>query len=123
MEFDVFQPVTPESFYRDKRQEVSAAIRQAQRDDGKAWAFSYVGCDPDMLSSQKELAVYAMVRPEEKAAQRFFRVDPSRQRGGHGLGLSLAREIVRAHGGDIILAPEREAGWNEFILTLPRCVS
>lgn len=53
--------------------------------------------------------------------QRFFRVDPSRQRGGHGLGLSLAREIVRAHGGDIVLAPEREAGWNEFILTLPLC--
>ncbi|MBI5690171.1 MAG: HAMP domain-containing protein [Verrucomicrobia bacterium] len=51
--------------------------------------------------------------------QRFFRADPARQRGGHGLGLSLAREIARAHRGDLVLAPSASEAWTEFVLTLP----
>ena len=37
--------------------------------------------------------------------ERFYRADPSRGRevDGTGLGLSLAREIARAHGGDLVL--------------------
>lgn len=39
---------------------------------------------------------------------RFHRGDPARTRQveGIGLGLSLAREIARAHGGDLTLDPE-----------------
>lgn len=52
--------------------------------------------------------------------ERFYRADPahSRKIEGAGLGLSLAREIVRAHGGDLLLAesPEGEA---HFCLSLP----
>jgi signal transduction histidine kinase len=38
--------------------------------------------------------------------ERFYRADPARHRGveGLGLGLSLAREFARAHGGDLLLA-------------------
>jgi signal transduction histidine kinase len=37
---------------------------------------------------------------------------------GHGLGLNIARELARAHGGDLVL--ERSDGeWNEFVFTLP----
>jgi signal transduction histidine kinase len=41
----------------------------------------------------------------EKVFEPFYRVDKSRTKetGGYGLGLSLCREIMRAHGGDIRL--------------------
>jgi two-component system, OmpR family, sensor histidine kinase BaeS len=39
----------------------------------------------------------------EKIFERFYRIDPARsaQNGGSGLGLSISREIVRAHAGEI----------------------
>ena len=48
---------------------------------------------------------------------RFYRRDASHNRKieGNGLGLSLAREIARAHGGDLVLAPSAE---DEVILQL-----
>lgn len=57
---------------------------------------------------------------EEHVFDRFFRGDPSRNRGrpGHGLGLSICREIARAHGGEIRLE-RSHPGWTEFLITLP----
>ena len=50
---------------------------------------------------------------------RFYRSDPSReQTRGHGLGLSLCREIARAHHGDIVLLHSGTT-WTEFWVTLP----
>ena len=51
---------------------------------------------------------------------RFFRVDAARSRhaDGFGLGLSLAREIVRAHRGTLILKESRP-GRTCFVLSLP----
>ncbi len=51
---------------------------------------------------------------------RFYRVDPSRARasGGVGLGLTIARQLARAHGGDLIGASPAGAG-SVFTLTLP----
>lgn len=42
----------------------------------------------------------------EQVFSPFFRLETSRSRetGGHGLGLSIARSIMRAHGGDIALS-------------------
>jgi len=37
---------------------------------------------------------------------------------GHGLGLNIARELIRAHGGDLVLN-ESEAGWIEFEFRVP----
>jgi two-component system, OmpR family, heavy metal sensor histidine kinase CusS len=51
---------------------------------------------------------------------RFYRGDPARNKQveGLGLGLSLAREIVYAHGGDLLLDPT-PPGQTAFTLTLP----
>ncbi|MBN2704371.1 MAG: hypothetical protein JXR23_09190 [Pontiellaceae bacterium] len=48
---------------------------------------------------------------------RFHRVEKSRTTAGSGLGLSLAREIARAHGGDLVLDPAMEETVS-FTLTL-----
>ncbi len=58
----------------------------------------------------------------ERIFERFYRGDPARTRSekveGTGLGLSLSREIARAHGGDLILdsTPSKQTA---FTLTLP----
>jgi two-component system OmpR family sensor kinase len=43
----------------------------------------------------------------EKVFEPFYRTEPSRNRdsGGIGLGLSVARSVARAHGGDVVLEP------------------
>jgi heavy metal sensor kinase len=52
--------------------------------------------------------------------QRFFRVDPSRSKetGGHGLGLAIARTIVEQHGASIELRPASHGG-SIFAVSLP----
>jgi signal transduction histidine kinase len=57
----------------------------------------------------------------EQAFEPFFRTEASRSRdtGGTGLGLGIARNIARAHGGDLALRNRAEGGL-EAMLTLPR---
>jgi signal transduction histidine kinase len=49
--------------------------------------------------------------------KRFYRAKGDEQTPGHGLGLSIARELARAHGGDLVLTAARE-DWTEFCLRL-----
>ena len=50
--------------------------------------------------------------------ERFYRCDPSRSLPGTGLGLSFARAIASAHGGDITVASEVNQG-TTFTIVLP----
>lgn len=56
----------------------------------------------------------------ERVFQPFHRVEPSRNRetGGVGLGLPIARNIMRAHGGDVTLA-NRPMGGARATVSLP----
>lgn len=81
-----------------------------------------------VVRKQGALAAFAVSNTTDRDAkldparvfERFYRGDPARGRKveGSGLGLSLSREIARAHGGDIVMDDRRE-GWITFTLTLP----
>jgi signal transduction histidine kinase len=62
------------------------------------------------------------ITPEDQALlfERFVRLDTpgTRREGGTGLGLSLARELARMHGGRIEVASDGQNG-SEFTLVLP----
>ena len=56
----------------------------------------------------------------ERVFEPFVRLDESRNResGGAGLGLAIARTIIRAHGGDIVLENRAEGGLR-VVVALP----
>ncbi|MDA8425666.1 MAG: ATP-binding protein [Treponema sp.] len=59
-------------------------------------------------------------RERAKIFERFYRSDPSRasDRGGRGLGLAIASEIVKAHGGGLEVG-DSDLGGASFTLSLP----
>jgi len=56
----------------------------------------------------------------ERIFEQFYRAHDSLSNGiqGSGLGLTLARQIARAHGGDVLYEP-RSGGGSCFTLKLP----
>lgn len=81
---------------------------QSERDEG--WARVDVSDNGRGLAPQDQ----------ERVFERFFRVrDPEHQKGGTGVGLTIARGIAQAHGGDVVC---RSAGLGQgsvFTLRLP----
>ena len=60
--------------------------------------------------------------PKERASllfERFCRVRGGARVPGHGLGLSIARELARAHGGDVELV-RSDGSWTEMRVRLPQ---
>jgi signal transduction histidine kinase len=60
--------------------------------------------------------------PKERASllfERFYRVRAGGRVPGHGLGLSIARELARAHGGDVELV-RSDGSWTEMRVRLPQ---
>ena len=70
-----------------------------------------------------ELTVFGLGVPAgcgEKIFEQFYRAHDSLSNGiqGSGLGLTLARQIARAHGGDVVYEA-RQGGGSCFTLRLP----
>lgn len=79
-------------------------------DDGETVSFSVGDSGPGIAVDERE-----------RVFERFYRVDKSRstESGGRGLGLSIASEIVKAHGGTIV-AGASDMGGALFTVSLPR---
>jgi len=79
------------------------------------------------LSTQNKKTLIAVQNPGvplaaehlSKVFDRFYRVDPSRQRSseGAGLGLAIAKSIVEAHGGEITVISDDTS--TQFLVSLP----
>ena len=92
-------------------------------------AITYGGSATVRLSERKDMLVIEVdddgpgIPPQEleRVFEPFYRGEPSRSRetGGVGLGLPIARNILRAHGGDVTLA-NRPTGGVRATVTLPR---
>lgn len=57
------------------------------------------------------------VADQGRVFRRLFRVDTSRSKPGHGLGLNMVAAIAAAHGGTVAIDPEAQG--LRFIITLP----
>jgi len=86
---------------------------------GGSVEISVQGCVNETSLSVKDTGIGISPADLPYIFDRFFRCDPSRSKPGAGLGLSLARAIARAHGGDIAVTSLPERG-STFTVTLPR---
>jgi signal transduction histidine kinase len=68
----------------------------------------------------KDFGVGIPKEDQEKVFEPFYRVDKSRTKetGGYGLGLSLCREIMKAHGGEIFIESTPGEG-TQVVLKFP----
>jgi histidine kinase len=56
----------------------------------------------------------------DRVFERFYRAGSSSGREGSGIGLTIAREIARAHGGDLTAASPGPGKGATFTVRLPR---
>jgi signal transduction histidine kinase len=84
-------------------------IRIAAREDGD-WAIVTIGNTGHAIASSAREHIF----------ERFHRGDMGENVAGHGLGLNLARELARLHGGDLRLVRSAD-DWTEFEVRF-RCV-
>jgi signal transduction histidine kinase len=87
-------------------------------DDGNVWVAVTAGAGGGAALQVSDDGAGIPPHLLERVFDRFFRADSARQRGGAGLGLSIARWIVRAHGGRIV-ATNNDRGGATFLAELP----
>ncbi len=109
-------PADPALLNQVIRNMASNAAKYSQ-ERGSAF-FTLTHCDKETRFTLSNTAPAIPEADCERLFDRFHRVDKSRSASGSGLGLSLAREIARAHGGDLVLNPYDD-GMVSFTLSLP----
>ena len=115
IEGDLFVPIRPNAFRRCVTNLVTNAVTYAEHVHVQAMRrrtlIEIIVDDdgPGIPENQRE----AVFKP-------FFRLDPSRnpETGGSGLGLSIARDVARGHGGDVTLS-DSPLGGLRAVVTIP----
>jgi signal transduction histidine kinase len=89
--------------------------------DGKVCVRNITGPEGTVRFSVDDSGPGIALEERERIFGRFYRLDKSRatDTGGRGLGLAIASEIVKAHGGSITIESS-DLGGASFIVTLPR---
>jgi len=76
--------------------------------------------DPCVLFEVSDTGTGIASEHHDRIFEPFWRVDPSaRDRGGTGLGLSLARQLARFLGGDVVLVASALGRGSTFVASLP----
>jgi two-component system osmolarity sensor histidine kinase EnvZ len=114
-EGDLQLPVRPQAFMRCINNLLDNAMQHARHVAVRA---RRVGGNIDVVIDDDGPGIAAEQR--EEVFKPFYRIEGSRnpQTGGVGLGLSIARDVVRGHGGDILL-DQSPAGGLRVRLRLP----
>ena len=95
---------------------ISNAYRYG-KEDGHIWVCLKKLPDKILLSVADD-GIGIAEEEQSKIFGRFYQVDPSRSNAGMGLGLSMANEIAKFHGGEIQVESAPEKG-SVFTLILP----
>jgi len=87
--------------FTDSGGKVSVSVKSVEKSVEISVADTGIGLSPDEV---------------DHVFDRYYR--SSHPRGGSGLGLSISRELVRLHGGDVSVTSEKGKG-STFVVTLP----
>lgn len=114
---DIHIPADAELLRQVVRNMISNAAKYTAQENGRVVfrlekhkqiaCFTLANTAPPIPGTERELLFH-----------RFHRADKSRSTAGSGLGLSLALEISKAHGGNLVLNPYAD-GMVSFTLSLP----
>jgi signal transduction histidine kinase len=79
-----------------------------------------VRCEPDQAVVRfRDTGIGIAAHEQDKIWSRLFRGDKSRSQRGLGLGLSLVKAVVEAHGGTVSVSSKVNEG-SEFTVRLPK---
>jgi len=72
------------------------------------------------VATVTDTGVGLRAQDRERIFERFYRApNPPRRSSGSGVGLTIARGLARAHGGDLCAESTGPGGGATFVLTLP----
>ena len=117
--FDVVLPVNRELLAQAIINLIDNAIKYAGSDDKKTeLSLSMEQTDKDIRVMVCDNGPGIPADDRERATERFVRLEDSRTQAGFGIGLSLAKAVMKLHGGNLVLE-DAEPGL-KAILVFPK---